>query len=363
MKSTPLRNQTAIAAAAALALVVGGAARARAQDDDDGDLDKIPATETHHVVRPQAEQPAEEAPPARPAPRSEPVAPPEPKATPEARPHSSSAPLDDEEAPAPSRHAKADKRHKKKPTKVSRRHGKARHEGEAADEESGREAPARAAAPSSEPRVIHASPAAAGEDDEAPATVERSAPAPEPGEGEARRPAADSSGGDMDFNLLPQKAGESAEAAAVERKVHTRRTMLQVHQGFGIATAALMAATVVSGQMNYSDRFGGGGGSGQYEIWHDSFEAATVVSFTTAGFLAVLAPTPFEHKSDGIDTVTIHKYSMLVATIGMAAEVPLGIWTVTREGYVNQGTLALTHLVIGYVTAAALTAGASALFF
>ncbi|MHB8417672.1 MAG: hypothetical protein ACYDCL_06325 [Myxococcales bacterium] len=212
--------------------------------------------------------------------------------------------------------------------------------------------------------MIQASPAAAGEGDEeeAPATVQRTAPAAAPGTGEARRPAAESSG-DMDFNLMPSKPQETAEAAAVESKVHTRRTMLQLHQGFGIATAALMAATVVTGQLNYSDRFGGGGGSGQYEIWHDTFEAATVLSFATAGLLAVLAPTPFEHKSDGVDTVTIHKYSMLIATIGMAAEVPLGIWTVTREGYTNQGTLALTHLVIGYVTAAALTVGATALFF
>ena len=80
--------------------------------------------------------------------------------------------------------------------------------------------------------------------------------------------------------------------------------MLQLHQGFGIATAALMAATVVTGQLNYSDRFGGSGSSGNYEAWHGAFEATTALSFATAGLLAILTPTPFEHKSDGVDTVT-----------------------------------------------------------
>jgi hypothetical protein len=355
----PLRISTATALAATLAFLVGGAARARAQDSDDDDLDKIP-TETHHVVRPHDETapaPSEDEEPSKPAPRPEPVhAAPPPEEAPAPRPAAHER--EEEEAPPrSSAHAKRDRRHKHAKKKKSRHHGKARHE----EESSEQPASPPPEAPPSEPRVLHANPAASeGGDEDAPPTVERSAPA-EPGEGEARRPA--ESSGDMDFNLLPQKSQENDEATAIGRRIRVRRTMLQVHQGFGIATAALMAGTVITGQLNYSDRFGGGGSTGQYELWHDTFEAATVVSFATAGLLAVFAPTPFEHKSSGVDTVTVHKYSMLISTIGMAAEVPLGIWTVTREGYTNQGTLALTHLVIGYVTAAALTAGATALFF
>lgn len=366
MKQTPLRIPTATLLAATLALAVGSAARARAQDDDD-DLDKIPTSESHHVVRPRGESAApasgdeEEAPAAaKPEPRPEPSRPASPP------PDEAPAPAKEEApAPRPATRSKREKKHKRaKKAKPSRHHGKSRPAPEEESQRPGDElSPPQPEASPSEPRVVHGSPSAEpGEEEEAPARVERPVPAAESGEGEARRVAPSS--GDMDFNLLPQKSPEEdAAATAVARKVRTRRAMLQWHQGFGIATAALMTATVVTGQMNYSDRFGGGGGSGQYEIWHDTFEAATVLSFATAGLLAIFAPSPFEHRSSGVDTVTIHKYSMLVATIGMATEVPLGIWTVTREGYTNQGTLALTHLVIGYVTAAAFTAGATALFF
>ena len=201
-----------------------------------------------------------------------------------------------------------------------------------------------------------------GDDTEAPAPASVRHVAPERGEGEAREPSAAPPPG-MDFDLLPEKSAAGPDALALESKVNLRRGMLQYHQIFGIATAVLMIGTVVTGQLNYSDRFGGGSSGGQFEIWHSGLEAATVLSFATTGLLALFAPVPFEKKSEGIDTVTVHKWSMLVATIGMASEIPLGIYTVSREGYVNQGTMALAHLIIGYITAAALTAGAAAIFF
>ena len=139
--------------------------------------------------------------------------------------------------------------------------------------------------------------------------------------------------------------------------------MLEWHQGLGIATAGLMVGTVILGQLSFSDKFGGNGNSGTYEIWHSGFEAATVVAFLSAGALAIFAPVPYEKKSSRVDTVTVHKYSMLIATIGMATEVPLGIVTVAREGYADQAALAVSHLIIGYITAAALGTGATALFF
>lgn len=166
------------------------------------------------------------------------------------------------------------------------------------------------------------------------------------------------------FELMPEeKKMSTSEQLRLGNQVDTRRSMLQWHQGMGITTTALMAATVVLGQLSYSDRFGGGASTGQFEIWHSTFEAATVLAFTGAGLLAILAPVPYEKKSSGVDTITVHKYSMLVATIGMATEVPLGIYTVAREGYTDQATLALVHLVLGYVTAAALGTGTTALFF
>jgi hypothetical protein len=358
--------------------VVGFHGRAQAQDDDDDD--KLPAPVTHHVVHGRgSEAPDDDSPKLDETPDAEPNADrPAPRAKPAARPEPGPAAHGDDfgpEAaplvPPPKKHHKETKREKRerlRQEKLAKKRQKAHHGAAAAAQQQER-SPAEPRPEPTEPRVIHAAPreSGIGDEDTEPATVEhvaptrRSEPTPahEAGEGEARRP----SGGDMDFELLPQKPQSSTEQASIESKIKTRRAMLQWHQGFGIATAALMAGTVITGQLNYSDRFGGGGSSGQYEGWHDTLEAATVVSFATAGLLAILTPTPFEHKSDGVDTVTVHKWTMLVATIGMGAEVPLGIWTVTREGYVNQGTLALTHLIVGYVTAAALTAGATALFF
>ncbi len=172
------------------------------------------------------------------------------------------------------------------------------------------------------------------------------------------------SGDDMNFQLLPPAPEAStAEQKKIAAAFRTRRTMLLLHQAFGIATVVGMAGTVAFGQLNYSDKFSGAPQTGQWELWHDYFEAATVATFVTAGLLALLAPVPVPKKNEGIDTVTIHEYSMLVATVGMAAEVVLGILTVSREGYADQASYATAHLVIGYGTAAALATGVTALFF
>jgi hypothetical protein len=364
-----------------LALVLlGFQGRAWAQEDEDDD--KLPPPVVHHVLhghgseapeddtKIKEEAPPAPAPKAKAAPKPEPdedlegpdIAPPPKHAAPAATPAESDlGPEPEPKAkPAPpKKHHKETKREKKerlRQEKLAKQRAKAHH---------GKPAVPTAAPEEVAPeehRPVRGAPSEVGNGDEdsEPATVEHAhhRATHEAGEGEARRPS-----GDMDFDLLPQHTQSNEEATAIEGKIKTRRAMLQWHQAFGITTAVLMAGTVVTGQLNYSDRFGAGGSSGQYEAWHDTLEAATVVSFATAGLLAVLTPTPFEHKSDGVDTVTVHKWSMLIATIGMGAEVPLGIWTVTREGYTNQGTLALTHLIIGYVTAAALTTGASALFF
>jgi hypothetical protein len=174
------------------------------------------------------------------------------------------------------------------------------------------------------------------------------------------QPQADS----MDFDLLPkEQPSDTAHQLKLESEVRIRRRMLQWHQALGIATTILMAGTVITGQLNYSDRYGGGTSTGRYEIWHTSFEAATVVSFTGDALLALFAPVPFPKHPKGVDTILIHKIAMFTTAAGFLAEIPLGIYTVSQEGHINQATFATTHLIIGYITAAALVAGVSALFF
>jgi hypothetical protein len=165
----------------------------------------------------------------------------------------------------------------------------------------------------------------------------------------------------LDFNLLPDAPAVPVDPE-LESRIRTRRTLLEIHQGLGIATVALLATTVVFGQLNYTDRFGGGPNLGTYSLWHSGFAAAATVTFAASGILALLAPVPLEKNGDG-PTITVHKWSMLVATVGFAAEIVLGIYAASREGYVNQASLAEAHLVLGYVTLGAVGVGTAALFF
>jgi hypothetical protein len=168
----------------------------------------------------------------------------------------------------------------------------------------------------------------------------------------------------LDFELLPPVEPPNAKRVLVlEHEAHIRRSMIQWHVGLGIATTLLLAATVIAGQLDYTDRFSGGTSTGQYEAWHTSFEAVATTTFAVDGLLALFAPVPYAKADHSVSSLTIHKLAMLTATVGFASEVPLGILTVAREGYTNQPTLALVHLIVGYVTAAAVTAGVSALAF
>jgi len=87
-----------------------------------------------------------------------------------------------------------------------------------------------------------------------------------------------------------------------------------------------------------------------------------VLAFTGTGVLAFLAPTPIP-KTPGFDRVALHKLAMFTAAGGMATEAVLGLWTRSREGYLNQPNFALAHLIIGYVTFAALGLGVGAIVF
>ncbi len=163
----------------------------------------------------------------------------------------------------------------------------------------------------------------------------------------------------LDFDFL----GDPAPVAQVDDKlVEKRRWMLTLHQGVGFGLTALMAGTMVSGQLNYSDRFAGPS-SGRFETVHGVLAASTLAAFAAAGLLAYLAPVPLEKKAEGIDRVTLHKIGMIGATVGMVAQGVLGVATQRREGYANQGTLAVAHLAIGYATLACMVEALGALVF
>jgi cytochrome b561 len=166
----------------------------------------------------------------------------------------------------------------------------------------------------------------------------------------------------LDFLLLEGKPLGRARDPAFDAKVARRRTLLNVHQAAGIATWALMGTTVVVGQLNYRDLYGGGGYTQKYRNAHIALAASTATAFAFTGILALSAPEPYV-KRMRLDTATVHKSSMAVTTLGLVAQIALGVWANQSLGNTNQREIATAHQVLGYATFGAMTVGAVTLLF
>ncbi|MFP2924602.1 hypothetical protein ACLESO_05175 [Pyxidicoccus sp. 3LG] len=168
----------------------------------------------------------------------------------------------------------------------------------------------------------------------------------------------------MDFDLLEPL--ETAQAAQVdpelEKRISRRRTMLKLHQGLGFALVGGLAATTVVGQLQFNDSFRGGGDDRNLLGLHRGLAIGTSAIFATVGMLGLLAPEPFE-KEFKWDTVTFHKIFMTLATVGMLAQVILGIMATNRYGRLSERDMATAHQVVGFTTMGAVTAGVLTLFF
>ncbi|MBI3181823.1 MAG: hypothetical protein HYZ28_06735 [Myxococcales bacterium] len=151
----------------------------------------------------------------------------------------------------------------------------------------------------------------------------------------------------MSFDLLPPVEPPFADSTPSVSLVSVRRTMLTVHQSMGMATFALLAATVAVGHLNYHDRFYGSD-RGSLERAHRALAYTTETAFLATGALALFAPEPDAKPAlSGFDSTTVHKLAMLAATLCMVGQVGLGLYTASREGYVDQLTMARAHLVAG----------------
>lgn len=186
----------------------------------------------------------------------------------------------------------------------------------------------------------------------------------------AATPAAPTGAADLNFDLLDEgkkpDAGPSPEElkrrAAIERGARIRRPMLTAHQALGFATLAALTATVVIGHLNYYDKYQSGDFSGRYSLAHEGLGIGTSILFGATGLLAVFAPNPYP-KPIRLDTALIHKISMILATAGMVTQVILGPVTANRVGRLDQGSLALAHVVTGYATWAFMATGTFVYFF
>jgi len=165
----------------------------------------------------------------------------------------------------------------------------------------------------------------------------------------------------LDFDLLgtPAKPQLQLDDAAMKR----RRTMLDLHQKIGLGLVALQLATTVVGQLNYTDKYGSNPPvTGKYELSHTVLAYSTLAVFAVDGSLALFAPSN-PVKKEGYDRMTLHKVGMAIATAGMVAQGVVGIRADQLEGRVDQASVAKTHLVIGYVTLAAVAVAVGALVF
>ncbi|MGC4119751.1 MAG: hypothetical protein QM765_35295 [Myxococcales bacterium] len=172
------------------------------------------------------------------------------------------------------------------------------------------------------------------------------------------------SGDALDFDLLgAAKAPVASEdQVRMEGRLRLRRGMLTAHQVGGVGLLGFTLATCVLGQLNYSDRFAGPS-TARWQLGHEVASFSTLGLFAATGLMALLAPVPVAKSSQGLDRGLLHKVGMATATAGMLAQAGLGIYTTTREGYLNQQDFALAHLVVGYVTLAAMLLGVGAMVF
>ena len=172
----------------------------------------------------------------------------------------------------------------------------------------------------------------------------------------------------LDFDFFGDKAAgagtagnesdnSDADASDREQQSHTRRWMLKTHQTLGIATWALMAATVTVGQLNYNQLYGGGSGPPKWQNAHEILVLSTSVAFAATAAFAIFAPTPYK-KPLRFDTGLVHRIAVIGATLGMVTEGLLGWWTTHQANAGNPNnlrTMAHIHQIVGYTTFGFLT--------
>ncbi|NPD24278.1 hypothetical protein HPP06_12750 [Corallococcus exiguus] len=168
----------------------------------------------------------------------------------------------------------------------------------------------------------------------------------------------------LDFDLLTPESEASAGLLDpnLQKDLETRRTMLKLHQGLGLAMAGGLTAATVLGQIQFNESFRGGGDDRTLLAWHRGVVIGTSLLFATVGTLGILAPDPVERPFQW-DTVTFHKIFMSLATAGMIAQAVLGILATHSYGEITEPKYATAHQVVGYATLGCVAAGIVTLTF
>lgn len=175
---------------------------------------------------------------------------------------------------------------------------------------------------------------------------------------------------DLDFDLLasPEFESRGSESSApgfldpqFASRVAVRRTMLTAHQLVGIGLVVGELGSIVTGQLNYNDTFIDGG-TARFRLPHKAFVYPTMALALTSASLSIFAPVPIERRG-GFDRMTLHRIGMFTAFAGWAAQLGLGLYAASRDGYADHQTWAKAHLAVGYVTLAGTAVGLGTLAF
>lgn len=131
-----------------------------------------------------------------------------------------------------------------------------------------------------------------------------------------------------------------------QNELKIRRTMLSAHQIGGFVTLGFMAAACYFGQRSIDDR------SNRNLLGsHQTFETATIISYSATGLLSVLSPPPMIRR-DEISTTTIHKTLAWIHFTGMVVTPILG----SMIGRNSDSERAHIHQISGYITTAVFAA-------
>ena len=135
--------------------------------------------------------------------------------------------------------------------------------------------------------------------------------------------------------------------------------MLEIHQGLGLSTLALMSLTVILGELNYQDLYTTEGtGTGNYKSPHRYLAYTTAGLFSLTGSFALFAPEVYNVSHSGFDSAIFHKIAVSGAALGMFSQLYLGYTAVNQmDGEARQNRINL-HRKIGYATLACLFSAA-----
>jgi hypothetical protein len=170
------------------------------------------------------------------------------------------------------------------------------------------------------------------------------------------------------------------EAAALRKRMNTRRVMMDWHQGMAIASWAVMTVNIAVGSAQYANRVLGafipGRGPRTVQVMHKVTSYTTGGLYLGTGILAWLSPPPIRRPMQaeaGVkkkDSSKLHRTLSIVHGAGMAALVVGGILNSYLLSQVNQPwasdawiAASTVHLAAGYATYALTTAAGVAILF